>query len=49
MHDALYERVTEAAGVAGGVRLRPIHEQLDGQVPYETIQIVLAHQKAMAD
>ncbi len=41
--DATYERVAAAYQRVGGDRLRPVWEHLEGQVPYETIRVVLAH------
>ncbi len=47
--DATYRRVEEAATTVNSGRLRPIYEHLGGQVPYETIRLVLAHIRATAD
>jgi hypothetical protein len=41
-----YRRVCEAADMEDGMRLKPIFDRLGGAVPYETIRLVLAHQKA---
>ena len=41
-----YRRLCEAADRKDGVRLKPIFDRLGGAVPYETIRLVLAHQKA---
>jgi len=35
-------RVLSAAAATDGMRLRPIHEALEGAVPYDTIRLVLA-------
>jgi len=43
-----YDRVAEAASVVGTERLRPLHQHLDGEVSYESIRIVLAHQEILA-
>jgi ATP-dependent DNA helicase RecQ len=43
--DATYQRVREAMG--DEQRLKPIFDKLDGQVPFEIIRLVSAHQKAM--
>ena len=45
--DATYAKVTEAYKQIGGDRLRPIWDHLSGEVPYETIRIVLTHAKNM--
>ncbi len=43
--DATYQRVVAAMSEDG--RLAPIFEKLGGNVPYETIRIVIAHQRIM--
>ncbi len=40
---ATYQKVADAAGVVGTERLKPIFEKLDGQVPYESIRLVVTH------
>ena len=44
--DALYARVIQAMAVVSGARLRPVFDYLAGEVPYEVIRIVQAHQRA---
>lgn len=47
--NAVYERVAEAAvSLASDGRLKPIFNHLDGEIPYETIRAVIAHQQALA-
>ncbi|HEY2146870.1 MAG TPA: RecQ family ATP-dependent DNA helicase, partial [Pirellulales bacterium] len=46
---ATYRRVCEAAADAETPRLKPLHEKLGGEVPYEEIRLVLAHLKARAE
>ena len=46
---ATYRRVCEAAADAETPRLKPLHEKLGGEVPYEEIRFVLAHLKARAE
>jgi len=45
--DAVYERVAQAAiALASEGRFKPIFEYLQGEVPYEIIRLVIAHQRA---
>ncbi len=45
---ATYDRIVAAAASAESGRLKPIHEQLGGEVSYEDIRLVLAHLTALA-
>jgi uncharacterized protein YpbB len=47
--DAMYQQIAEATQKSTDQKLRPIYEALNGQVPYEYIHIVVAHQIAMAE
>ena len=47
--DEMYQRVVDATKTSTDERLRPIFDALDGEVPYEYIHIVVAHQRAMAE
>ena len=46
---AVYERVAAAAMEAETPRLKPIFDQLGGEVPYEEIRLVLAQFRAKAE
>lgn len=46
--DHRYERVARAARQLGAARLKPIFDHLKGEVPYEVIRIVVAHQSAIS-
>ncbi|MFQ5412547.1 MAG: HRDC domain-containing protein [Phycisphaerae bacterium] len=41
--DDTYQKVAAAAREFGCKRLKPIHELLDGEVPYDAIRLVTAH------
>ena len=45
---ATYARVTEALRASDGTALRPVFEQLGGQVPYEVIRVVARHLEVTA-
>jgi len=47
VHDAEYERVADAVRVVGDERLRPVYEHLEGHVPFDSIQLVIAHQRML--
>ena len=44
-----YHAVADAASQVGDERLKPIHKQLDEEVPYDDIRLVLAHLEARRD
>ncbi len=44
----LRERIVAAIAACGGDRLRPIFEHLGGEVPFEPIKVVVAHERARA-
>jgi ATP-dependent DNA helicase RecQ len=46
---AVYRRVADAAADAETPRLKPLFEQLNGEVPYEEIRLVLAHLRMRAE
>jgi ATP-dependent DNA helicase RecQ len=46
--DDIYARVAEAIDRLGDDLLRPIHDHLGGDVPYEQIRVVAAHKRAHA-
>ncbi|MFQ5412458.1 MAG: HRDC domain-containing protein, partial [Phycisphaerae bacterium] len=41
--DDTYQKIAAAAREFGGGRLKPIHDLLDGEVPYDEIRLVTAH------
>jgi ATP-dependent DNA helicase RecQ len=46
--DDLYREVAAAAGEVGRDKLKPIYDALGGNVSYDDIKVVLAHQAATA-
>ena len=46
--DEIYQEVAAAAREVGVDKLKPIHEALGGQVPYDDIRLVLAHMEPPA-
>jgi hypothetical protein len=47
VEDRNYPRVREAARALEGPAKKPVFEELNGEVPYEEIRIVVAHIEAM--
>jgi ATP-dependent DNA helicase RecQ len=45
--DATYARVCDSFARISGERLKPIFDDLKGEVPYEQIRIVAAHRRAL--
>lgn len=43
--DADYARITEAVAVVDSERLKPLFEHFSGEIPYETLKVVLTHRR----